>query len=176
MRVACLPVTDVNCLVFKNTDVACLQETRDKKGDTLKLHGYRACHHTGDRTYAVSTYVKTSIPSELAETQCKTNGIESVCVKLHLQKSEMYIVSLSLSMRSFDLRYLPDCMYSNSALIVGDLNVSHPQLEERSNINDNGGKEATHQRWTAWLRAIPGAREVVSELLSDHFALYAKLV
>lgn len=194
-------VTDVHYFVLKNNiDVVCLQETRDTKGDTLKLNGYRAYHlHAGDRIRGVSTYVKSSIPSELTETPCRTNGIESVCVKLHLQQGEMYIVNLYISGRSFDLRYLPDCMYSDSALIVGDLNARHPQLEERGNINDNGkrfyqflkdrpdacllgGKEATHIKggrldYACLLgrQAIQGECKVVSELLSDHFALYVKL-
>lgn len=76
---------DVHCLVLRNDiDVVCLTETRDMKGDTLMLNGYREYHlHYGDRTRGVSTYVKSLIPSEITETPCRTNGIESVSAELH---------------------------------------------------------------------------------------------
>lgn len=47
-----LPVTDIHNFGLKNDiDVICLQETKDVKGDALKLNGYRAYHlHSGDRT------------------------------------------------------------------------------------------------------------------------------
>lgn len=58
-------------------------------------------------------------------------------------KGEMYI-PYNISGRWFDLNIyqidLPDCMYSDSALIVGHLNARHPQLEDKGNISDNSNR------------------------------------
>lgn len=194
-------VTDVHCYVMGNDiDVVALQETGDRNEGLLKLNGYKGFHlFAANNIRGTSIYVKNSIPAELVEPPSKTQGIESVCVKLSLREGEFIVVNLYVSRNCFDANYLPDCIYTNPSLVIGDLNARHTSLGTVGSINANGVKwlqflqdhpdtcllgnnEPTHIRggrldYACVLNSqgIMGEARVVRELLSDHFALNVEL-
>lgn len=189
--------TDIHYYVSKhNVDVILLQETGDRNGTMLKINTHTNYHLFADKGIrGLSTYIRKSIPSELVENPHKTDGVESLAVKLHLKEGVLNIVNLYISKNCFSISRLPDTIYNDATLIAGDFNARHADLEANGKTNDNGRRfnqflndypdskllgtnEATHLMggrldYAVILngQGLDGTCEVMPELLSDHFSL-----
>ena len=188
---------DVHYYVHRNhIDVVLLQETGDKNGCLLTLKGYKKYQLlAGAGTRGLATYVRDSIPSELIEEPQKNEGVESICVSLHLKEGLLNIVNLYISKNCFTVNALPDNIFGSMSFVAGDLNARHRELESSGKMNTNGArfyqflrdypdtsllgsKDATHIQGGrldyAFLlngQGLEGHCEVVPDLLSDHFSL-----
>ncbi|KAG0728414.1 hypothetical protein GWK47_032522 [Chionoecetes opilio] len=144
-------------------------------------------------------YVKRSIPVELVSPPGKHGGIECIAVKLRLAAGCLTLVNVYVSQNSLRFEHLPDSVFRDPTLLVGDLNARHDSLGSAGSRNWNGtvwhqflndyddvrllGDDSpTHLQGGridyACLfntEGMGGKCEVVSELLSDHFALYVEL-
>lgn len=132
---------DVHYYVNKyNVDVVLLQETGDVKGNILTLSThvkYQLLSDKGIRGTAM--YVKKkSVPSQLIEEPHKTDGVESVSVRLFLREGTLNVVNLYVSKNSFSITRLPDTVFTDTTLVAGDLNARHANLETSGKTNDNG--------------------------------------
>lgn len=190
-------MTDVHYYAHKaNIDVILLQETGDRNGSLLSINGYKAYHLPAcPGVRGLITYVKNSIPSELIEEPHKTDGIESLSVRVYLQKGLLNIVNLYVSKNSFYVDSLPDSVFNETTVIAGDLNARHNELEDEGRMNTNGArffqfladypdallfrsKKVTHIQGGRLDYAViingqglSGDCEVVTDLPSDHYSL-----
>lgn len=192
---------DVHYYVHKHDiDVVLLQETGDRSGGLLKLQGftrYQLLAREGVR--GMATYVRNSIPSQLTEEPHKKDGVESICVTVHLKEGQLNIVNLYVSKNCFSIQALPDNIFNGVTVVTGDLNARHGELERSGKINTNGvrfnqflkdfpdatllgSKDATHLQGGrldyAFIlngQGLGGDSDVEPELLSDHFALAISL-
>ncbi|KAG0712470.1 hypothetical protein GWK47_018397 [Chionoecetes opilio] len=195
-------IADVHCYGTQhNTDIILLQETGDKCGTALKLNGYVGHHlQVSVGVRGVSTYVKSTIPSVLLVAPDIKDGIESVCVEVHFQDCVMNVINLYVSSNSFGVTALPDPIFQGvMTLVAGDLNARHRSLESggKTNVNDTrlvqflsdfpqarllGSQEATHIQGGRLdyaclvnYQGVTGISIVISDLLSDHFAIGIRL-
>ena len=190
-------VTDVDAVVRgKDADVVALQETGDTGDNLLTLSGYKKYSLLSGR--GMSLYIRNSIPSEKVSEPSKTNGTESICTRLKLADCDLNIVSLYVYGNRFHVGDLPDCIFDEPTLVVGDLNARHPALgTEGKNANGDrfmrllmdhndvsvlGTPEPTHVGGGRLDYAcmfngqgLTGSCKVVPELLSDHWALMVEL-
>lgn len=190
-------ITDLHYYISKhNVDVILLQETGDRNGTVLKINTHTSYHLFADKGIrGLSTYVRKSIPSELVEEPHKTDGVESLAVKLRLKEGVFNIANLYISKNCFSISKLPDIIYNEATLVAGDFNARHAHLEANAKTNDNGRRfnqflndypdskllgtnEATHLMggrldYAVILngQGLDGSCEVMPELLSDHFSL-----
>ena len=192
-------VADIHYYVTEtSTDIVLLQETGDRgEGSLLKLNGYQGFHlFAGDGIRGLSTYVKRSIPAELINEPNRCGGIENLSVKIYLSAVQLNILNLYVSKNGFNVTDLPEYIFGDLTVLAGDLNARHGSLDDPTGaVNNNGAvfsrflqnhpdalllgtPEATHVRggrldYACILngRGLEGDCNVVSELLSDHFAL-----
>ena len=194
--------TDVHSYVIENNiDVVLLQEG-GMKGINYKLSGYQAFELNADdtsNTRGLITFVKNNIPATFIMSS-KTNGTEIVCVSLKLKDTVVYVANIYVHADKFDVDDLPNCLFTEKCLLMGDLNARHHNLGTVGTPNKNGhilynlleciddvkilgSDEPTHVRggridYAFLFNMIDyaGDAAVVKDLLSDHFAIHATLV
>lgn len=122
--------TDVHAYVLENNiDVITLQEV-GMKTDCLTLRGYQRFELSADlrtNTRGLVTYVKSCIPATL-HSAYKVNGTEVLCVNVRVKDCVVIIVNTYIHANMLRSEDLPDCVFSDKSLLVGDLNARHRSL------------------------------------------------
>ncbi|XP_045117646.1 uncharacterized protein LOC123508177 [Portunus trituberculatus] len=177
-----------------------LLETLDRDGSLVPLRSYQ--HFilpAGEGVRGMAVYVKNSIPAELVSTPGKCGGIEYIAVRLRLAEGYFVLVNVYVSQNSLKFEHLPDSVFREPTLLVGDLNARHAVLGSSGSSNWNGtvwhqflsdcdearllgDNSPTHLQGGRIdyaclfnIQGMEGKCTVISELLSDHFALYVEL-
>ena len=194
-------LTDLHAYVHSNSvDIISLQEV-GINGISLQLRGYNSFELPADATNncrGLTTYVKSSIPASF-HSAFKVNGTEYLCVSIKLKDSVLFIINVYVHADNLTVDDLPDIIFHEECLIVGDLNARHKDLGTSGTQNHNGivlnnllnslensrvlgTGEATHIRGGRLDYAIifnmfdvESELDVVNTLVSDHFAIKVRL-
>ena len=191
-------ITDLHAyLMLYDVDIIALQETGTEDDSLLTIRKYQGYYLPADRrgnTRGLLTYVRKDIPAEMVFCGVR-NGTETLIVKAHTQGNALHIVNMYVHPQKFDSDDMPDCLFNDTCLLVGDINARHERLgtmgasnangrgwihflEELDNINILGDAEPTHLRGGRLdyailfnMCGIIANANVVGDLVSDHFAL-----
>lgn len=193
--------TDVHSYVLDNNpDVIVLQET-GVRAINFQLSGYQAFELSADvtnNTRGLVTLIKNNIPATFVRAS-KNNGTEILCVMINMKDLDICIVNVYIHADKLDIEDMPDCIFTDKCLLMGDMNARHPNLGTLGISNRNGNvlhnilnslddvkvlgiDEPTHVRGGRLDYAIlfnmvscEGCAEIVRDLLSDHFAIRVSL-
>ena len=194
--------TDLHAYVLSNDiDIIALQEV-GIKAQNHSLKGYQRFElaaDLGSNTRGLVSYVKDSIPATLLYAS-KKNGIEYICINVHVDGGILCFVNIYVHANSLVIEDLPDVIFSEICLLVGDLNARHPYfgstggthntngvvlksfLDATENVKILGDIKPTHVKGGRLDYAILFNMDniltrsvIVPELLSDHFAIRVDL-
>ena len=129
-------------LMLYDIDVIALQETGTEDDTILNLRNYQSYYLAADRQSNVRgllTYIKKDIPTELISYGIR-NGIETLIVKIHTKGNTLLIVNMYVHPQKFDSDDMPECLFDDACLLVGDINARHERLGTMGVSNANGRK------------------------------------
>ena len=133
-------ITDLHAYVSSScVDVIALQEV-GINGISLQLRGFNSFELPADNTTncrGLTIYVKNDIPA-IIHSAMKVNGTEFLCVSVTLQDITLVIVNIYVHADSLSVDDLPDIIFAEDCLLVGDLNARHNNLGTKGFQNRNG--------------------------------------
>lgn len=182
-------------MLKERVDIALIQEARVDESYKPRIGGYKMYTLSkNDGIHGLVTFIKESI----AVTEFSLNfsqGIECQAFKVTFKGNHFNLVNVYFSANSFKTTLLPDELFRNESLLIGDFNARNPLLGSEgvvtnpngkalyNFINDNsfaklvGSSEPTHARggridYVCMFGDFCSVKSFVSdELYSDHFAL-----
>ena len=106
----------------------------------FQLSGYQAFELRADcsgNTRGLATLIKNSIPTTFVGAS-KTNGTEILCIKVNLKDLDICIVNVYIHADKLDIEDMPNYIFTEKCLLMGDMNARHPNLGTSGFSNRNG--------------------------------------
>ena len=132
--------TDIHAHALShNYDVVTLQEV-GINGSGFQLPGYQSFElpaNLENNTRGLTTFIKNSIPATLCES-LTIDGTEILVLKLYVECCFIYIINVYVHNDKLSLDNLPNYIFDQKCLLMGDLNARHRSLENVGNQNKNG--------------------------------------
>lgn len=79
-----------------------------------------------------------TLPQTLIEDKCQNKEMLFHGIKIHVGDASLIIINLYAQSNLLDIDALPDCLYSEPSVMVGDCNARHVRLRDPGRPEGNG--------------------------------------